>query len=186
MNDITTKSENGKCGNIGKQSKKCLKCGVVKPNVDFNINRRASDGRCCHCRECSKNTYKSWATKNKEKRLEKQRDYRKNNKEEVSRHRRIYLQNNVDKVRTYHLKQRYGITVSELEGMFVNQNGQCAICQTEFLNRNKMHIDHDHTTGNIRKLLCGDCNRGLGGFKDNPDILTQAINYLKQHTIFLF
>ena len=58
------------------------------------------------------------------------------------------------------------------------QAGCCAICGTP---TDSLHGDHDHETGFTRGLLCGPCNRGLGMFKDNPDALRAAANYIEQH-----
>ena len=59
--------------------------------------------------------------------------------------------------------------------MMAEQKGLCAICQTQLEESN---IDHDHTTGEVRGLLCTPCNLGIGMFKDNPDVLNRAIRYL--------
>lgn len=65
------------------------------------------------------------------------------------------------------------------------QQGVCAICKqlaSGMLNsRARLAVDHCHTTGKIRGLLCGGCNVGLGHFKDNPEYLANAIEYLKEN-----
>lgn len=82
------------------------------------------------------------------------------------------------------IKSKYGITLNEYNDMLKMQNGVCAICGMEETRKNrytgicKLHIDHDHSTGKIRGLLCSKCNFGISAFKDNPDILMEAINYL--------
>lgn len=60
------------------------------------------------------------------------------------------------------------------------QGNLCAICETDVggLWRD-LNIDHDHATDTVRGLLCDPCNKGLGFFKDNPENLQKAINYLK-------
>jgi hypothetical protein len=57
------------------------------------------------------------------------------------------------------------------------QDGRCAICGAERGTR-RLAIDHDHTTGFIRGLLCVRCNTGLGSFRDDPELLRKAIEYL--------
>lgn len=57
------------------------------------------------------------------------------------------------------------------------QNGKCAICMKKMAGRD-IHRDHDHITGEWRGLLCNKCNRGLGYFQDNPDMLLAAAFYL--------
>ena len=66
--------------------------------------------------------------------------------------------------------------------MAVAQNGKCAICGYEFLKGKPQncHIDHNHTTGKIRGLLCAKCNLLLGCANDNIPTLYKAIDYLKQ------
>ena len=56
---------------------------------------------------------------------------------------------------------------------------QCMICGKERVNR-RLHIDHCHKTNKIRGLLCHWCNRGLVWFKDNPELLRNAANYLEE------
>lgn len=81
--------------------------------------------------------------------------------------------------RTYHLKRRYGITAGEVDDMLAEQGGLCAICR----NAPAVHVDHDHATGAVRALLCFNCNGGLGQFKDDPDVLRAAADYVRFHTL---
>jgi hypothetical protein len=75
-------------------------------------------------------------------------------------------------------KRRYGITDS-CEKLLAEQNGVCAICGGNRSTR-ELGIDHDHNTGDIRGMLCGPCNLGLGYFADNSEFLKAAINYLEK------
>ena len=75
--------------------------------------------------------------------------------------------------------QRYGITNDDYEAILKQQGEGCAICHTAF--KETPCIDHCHTTGEMRGLLCDQCNRGLGYFKDSINSLTEAIEYLKQY-----
>lgn len=56
----------------------------------------------------------------------------------------------------------------------------CGICGTIDPNSARMHVDHDHTTGKIRGVLCHNCNRGLGMFKDSPELLRAATKYVSR------
>lgn len=79
----------------------------------------------------------------------------------------------------YLLMRKYGISSDDYNAMFNSQGGCCLICnrhQIEF--QRALAIDHDHETGEIRGLLCGPCNTGLGLFRDSAEILTRAIDYL--------
>ena len=81
------------------------------------------------------------------------------------------------------MKNVYGISEAEYENQLAKQEGKCAICRKEFKfsnkDKNTIHIDHCHKTGQTRGLLCGECNKGLGFFHDSPELLLAAINYLK-------
>lgn len=84
-----------------------------------------------------------------------------------------------------HLKSLYGITIEDYQVMMVKQGGVCKICnkpETAMLKgRVKLlAVDHCHVTGKIRGLLCADCNRALGMFKDNPAVLRNAAKYLEE------
>lgn len=74
----------------------------------------------------------------------------------------------------------YGITVDDYDAMLDRQNGRCAICRTDKVggNATRWHIDHDHTTGTVRGLLCMKCNLGLGYFGDDHRRLIDACIYL--------
>lgn len=75
------------------------------------------------------------------------------------------------------LRKRYKISLNEFNYMAKLQNYECKIC-SEYIGYNG-HVDHDHSTGIVRGLLCHQCNTGLGMFKDNPYSLHRAINYLR-------
>lgn len=73
------------------------------------------------------------------------------------------------------LKIQYGLTLEECQSLFKSQEGKCAICK-EF--ENGLVIDHNHFTGKVRGLLCNKCNLGLGLFRDNPEFLSVAKEYV--------
>ena len=72
--------------------------------------------------------------------------------------------------------RRHNLTPAEYEAEYVGQDGKCAICKT----RPIQHIDHDHQTDSYRGLLCGNCNRGLGQFKDDDNVLIAAAEYIRK------
>ncbi len=86
----------------------------------------------------------------------------------------------LERVRESNYRQNYGITIKVYDEMLSQQDGKCAICGTPEPGKARKHfsVDHDHVTGEIRALLCGACNCGLGNFKDNPTLLASAIEYL--------
>ena len=94
--------------------------------------------------------------------------------------------NNRDHARNTYLKRIFGISLDDYNFLFKKQKKRCAICK---INQNKLHrrdkrnnslyVDHDHRTGKVRGLLCVDCNRGLGSFRDCIENLKNAIKYLR-------
>jgi hypothetical protein len=95
---------------------------------------------------------------------------------------------NPDMYRSHELKKNFGITLEQYNVMLETQEGVCAICknpETTINHQTKkiqaLSVDHCHTTGKIRGLLCNLCNTGLGKFRENPDFLAQAISYVIKH-----
>jgi len=77
------------------------------------------------------------------------------------------------------LKFRYGLSIDDYDKLLLAQNKCCAICGlSEEKLGSILFVDHDHVSGKIRGLLCDSCNKGLGMFKDNAEILKKAIEYL--------
>lgn len=81
------------------------------------------------------------------------------------------------------LARRYGVSLEVISEM---RTKPCEICG-RFVERQKRHgpnggmsIDHDHATGKVRGTLCGHCNAGIGHFRDDPDLLLKAIEYLRR------
>ena len=75
--------------------------------------------------------------------------------------------------------RKYKLTQIDFEFMLGQQGGVCAICERKPVRRN-FCVDHDHATGRVRGLLCGECNIGLGKFKDSSYLLKQATEYLEK------
>ena len=131
-------------------TKYCKSCDTTKPIDDFYLRNKTSMVRHSTCKECDKKRVKE-------------------NHDPVA-------------YRNAELQRRYGITQQDYEVMIVEQNNQCAICNaTEPGGRHNSGyfvVDHCHTTGKVRKLLCHNCNTALGLVGDNVDTLHKMINYL--------
>jgi hypothetical protein len=80
------------------------------------------------------------------------------------------------KVLKKNLMSKYGLTLQQFTAMRVMQGDVCAICKDPL---SPAYVDHCHTTGRVRGLLCNHCNKGLGFFRDHPSLLTAAADYLK-------
>jgi hypothetical protein len=81
-----------------------------------------------------------------------------------------------DSQRQHQLKHRYGITIEEYETMLEAQGGVCAVCGSP-PKRKRLHVDHDHETGDVRALLCAPCNTALA-VVENSTLLQDLLNYL--------
>ena len=77
--------------------------------------------------------------------------------------------------------EKYGITPEDYDSMLDAQHGCCAICVAEVgsKSRKRLYVDHDHSTGKIRGLLCQRCNFGIGFFFDDVSLFKKAIHYLE-------
>jgi hypothetical protein len=88
------------------------------------------------------------------------------------------------KNRSYWLKAQYGITLEQYNEKLREQNHKCKICSTDETEvfKQVLYVDHNHTTGQIRGLLCHSCNAGLGHFKEKEELLEIAKQYLKEYS----
>lgn len=108
-------------------------------------------------------------------------EYRKKNPTKVKEWADRYY---ADKSRYLHyarngaLKMKYGITVEEYERMLAAQDGKCAIC-AGLPKRYRLAVDHDHQTGQVRRLLCIACNSKLAAL-ENAEWRAKAEAYLQE------
>jgi hypothetical protein len=79
------------------------------------------------------------------------------------------------------LNRKYGITPEIYQEMLDKQGGKCAICGTNSCSTGRrLAVDHCHTTGKVRGLLCAHCNTAIGKFNDDPATIQRAIDYLNR------
>lgn len=93
------------------------------------------------------------------------------------------------RARELHIKTNFNLDWAAYIALFDKQGGQCKICgmklemvtfcRTQTPNKRSAQIDHDHSTGKIRGVLCRSCNIGIGMFRDNAETMQVAVNYLK-------
>lgn len=75
-------------------------------------------------------------------------------------------------------RKRYGLTWADRDALADAQGNLCGICGRPPEEKKVLEVDHDHKTGAVRGMLCGRCNRGLGAFKDDADLLVAAMAWL--------
>jgi hypothetical protein len=84
------------------------------------------------------------------------------------------------KYRDWSYRKKYGISLEDYNELYKYQNGLCAVCQQPPEPDKPLHVDHDHTTGVVRGLLCSNCNKALGLLKDDSTTVRNALDYLER------
>ena len=135
------------------QTKVCSTCCTRKLFSDFSKRKETKDGLHYVCKKCANES------RNKRRR------------------------ENPLVLKDEKLRETFGITFEDYKQILLKQDGVCAICGHPETSTYKgklryLSVDHDHKTGQVRGLLCNDCNVGLGWFKDDIRVLKDAIRYL--------
>jgi hypothetical protein len=162
------------------ESKACSVCKEVKASCEFGVDSTMKDGLRAKCRACRKK--------------EEHDAFAQLSIEEKKRHRQVILEwrkKNPAAYKAMYLragrKQRYGITQKEYDRLLEKQNHCCDICEqketrmTNGKDVDSLAVDHDHSTGKVRGLLCGNCNKAVGSFLDNFELVEKAIQYVLDH-----
>ena len=132
--------------------KQCTRCGKILALNQFRKGKSFYDGYHPQCKTCLKQSDQKYEHKRKAR----------------------------------HWKIRYGLTEEKYWEMHENQGGVCAICgkpetRLHMGTKKILSVDHDHTTGAVRALLCNGCNTILGNAGDDVAVLERAIEYLREH-----
>ena len=180
--------------------KKCSQCGKEKKNSEFTKKARNADGLDSKCKICrAKDTLRHRERCREELRVRSAR-VRAEQPEKIKADKASYYQRNKVKLRARArewrknnplkkpdpaqrkntlLKSKFGITLADYNAMLEEQKGVCAICGE--VGAKSLHVDHCHTTGRIRGLLCFRCNNAIGQFKESETILLNAVAYIARH-----
>jgi hypothetical protein len=160
-------------------TKRCPRCEDEKPTEAFSRNRAKPDGLSHWCRACNAESKRlRWESDPDTARATARAAYWRHAEKNKARNRRRYREERekvVEQQRRSKIKRAYGLTVEEYDAIIARG---CAICRTQ---EGRICLDHDHATGQVRDALCEHCNRGLGHFRDRPDLLAVAADYLKEH-----
>lgn len=192
--------------------KSCTRCNIDKPFNRYTKDKSTKDGLSRWCKDCKALSDKRYRTgpggfkrdetivreideklfangktgrgsgskRSDEERLEA---YKKSSKQLVHSHPSLPPQKSPEgKIRAKDLRYRrqYGITLEQYDEMYAEQEGKCWICMESLEN---LCVDHCHSNGTVRKLLCSNCNSGLGFFKDNVVFMKRAIKYLNLYMV---
>jgi hypothetical protein len=169
-------------------TKACIKCGDEKLETKEFFRPNPINGFRNDCRECEKKARREWYAKAPENCKAAARKWSKENPERRNATKRNWNRNNKEKVAAHHRKTAYGISEIDFKNLFDTQGGKCAICDFQFPSimtgdRTKSpHLDHCHSSGKIRGLLCISCNTVLGRSGDSVEVLQKAIQYLQKNS----
>ena len=156
--------------------KRCKKCGLTKPFDDFYREKACADGYRPECKSCNLAGRKAKYREDPKKEIARVRAWQQRNREHVNEYHKRYRAQHRDELREGHLRRTYGLTIDEYERLVDAQGGGCAICGDGPLDGQSLHVDHSGQI--VRGALCVRCNNGLGQFKDEPDLLTRAADYV--------
>ena len=140
---------------IDEEGRTCQKCFEYKPWSEYSEKNASGrkPGKQPRCKKCAAEDTRAWVLKNK------------------------------DTARERYLQNTYKISENEYNAMLLRQNNRCLLCTKEFDNTrwgaDSPVVDHCHARGDVRGILCNECNRGLGYFHDNVDTFFNAIKYLR-------
>lgn len=105
-------------------------------------------------------------------------------KDEQRSYNQAYYARNRTKILAHVRAKKFGVTPEQFEAMLAAQDFKCAVCGTNDPGMNRdWCVDHNHTSGDVRGLLCNGCNKGLGHFKENIEALHGAISYLRKYSV---
>lgn len=131
---------------------------------------------------------KAWREANKDAIKAYSKIWNKANKESVQAYQQAYHQDYRARDDVQHetwvraLRNNYRMTPDDFNALWARQSGKCDICEVLMAPKgkakNSVCVDHNHATGEVRGLLCRECNQGLGHFKDSPEALKSALRYL--------
>lgn len=183
--------------------KRCCQCGTYKVLTDFHKDSSCWDGLTSRCRNCNIKHVRQWYkdnsesineqrrqwradnyeianarnkqrhANNRETNNERSRQWHADNREIANEHRRQWTVNHPG----YERKRKYGITQNEVDELYLQQFGLCAICHLP-LEYNEIYVEHSHLYNAVRGLVHNKCNFAIAMFEDNVELLQRAIDYL--------
>lgn len=138
---------------LAEGKKRCPLCGCAKEPADFTVSTHSADGLDSYCKQCRHGQARA----------------------------RYYADRETTLLRKQ--SQTFSIPVERLRAMRQEQDNACAICHQPCPSGRALAVDHDHTTGAIRGLLCANCNRALGLLQDSPEVVASALAYLTMWSV---
>lgn len=169
--------------------KKCSKCGTTQPIEEFWKNKYMPDGHYSVCRTCaSKLRYGDGGVN-----LERKRENERLRKQGIKKCSRCSENKPLEEFSTLrgsrlcsfckacnadrHRRLAHGVVQAQYQIMFESQGGVCYVCRRQPPEGQVLRVDHDHVTGQVRRLLCHNCNVSLGLLGEDPDWIRALAEY---------
>lgn len=164
---------------------KCIKCNIDKDQDGFYNHKKHSN----ICKECRLLYQRQWARNQyetnpawRQDRINSANRYRLKNPNKVKEWSKHYSSREDVKLKhRFSYLKRQGADIEQAKTL--EHINECQICN-KYITGKYRNIDHDHNTGNIRGILCNNCNLGIGLFKDNQNLLKEAARYLSHNGEF--
>ena len=144
--------------------KTCSKCNVDQPLSEYHKSSVHKGGHNPQCRTC----YNQARKKNYDPEKDRARA-------------KAWYKRNRQKVREKQMLYKYGLTTEQYSKMVADQQNKCKICEKKMTGVREPAIDHCHVSGNVRDLLCANCNAAIGLLQDDPEIIKNAARYVEYH-----
>jgi hypothetical protein len=159
----------------------CVECGNLLTANNWQPSKKERNSK--RCSSCCNARSAKWKESNPEKVKEYKNKWSIKNKDKI----KIYKTKvTTENKRKHSIKTYYGVSWEEYLNIYQKSDGKCSICATPLSvhkeqNKETACVDHCHTTGKIRGILCRTCNRGIGYLRDSPELLKIAAGYLEKH-----
>ncbi len=164
------------------EHKRCKKCGDRKPLTEFWRASAMRDGYRNECKCCGRTVRRKHYEANRDTYIRKAQEWKRRNPERYAAQQFLRRQardrSQIRLERDQYLQRTYGLSLPEFEFLVAVQTGRCAICGKD--DGNRLHVDHDHSSGRVRGLLCDSCNRAMGLFHEDPARFEAAGRYLRR------
>jgi hypothetical protein len=164
--------------------KQCKKCGAWKPLDDFYRCAGTRDGHRGDCKPCNLAAKHERYMADPAKVKAQVKRWQQANPERVNATQRLRRAKPEVKLqaRAGHLMRKFGLTLEQYDAMLEAQDGGCFICGRPPRDDISLHVDHDHSTGKVRGILCFCCNNALADFQDDPALLRKAASYVTRNS----
>lgn len=177
----------------------CTKCKLEKPESEFYKDKHYKEGLHSKCKDCCRRYVQNLWKKNPgyhKRQMDNSREYRRKNLKKCKEKVAQYYQKNKERLQKCatdrwenltkeerwekNLKGSYGITANDYYTILEEQKGECIICHS--ISNKKLVVDHSHTTGKVRGLLCERCNRLVGQIENSPQsVIEGVIEYARKN-----